>query len=332
MYVYITDQGAVISRRRGRIVISKYGQILSSIPEKKITKLCLMGNISLTTHAIHFFLDYGIDVIFMTQFGRYRGKLYKEEYRNVLLRLGQYEKAKDELFQLKMAKSIVAGKLKNYQDYLFWKRKNTTKGALSQEIASIRSIIEKIDNAKDINNVRGLEGIGTKFYFSGLKKLIKNPDFVFTKRIAHPPKDRINSLLSFGYSMLYNEVLAAMNNVGLDPYFGNLHTVEISKKSLLFDMVEEYRCLVIDDFIIKLVNRNEVNKDDFEEVEKDVYHFTHSAMKKFLSKYERVLSEKRKYHLDDENNFIRIIFEKQARQYARVILGDAQHYIPYKKI
>jgi len=117
--------------------------------------------------------------------------------------------------------------------------------------------------------------------------------------------------------------------VGLDPYLGNLHTIDISKKSLLFDLTEEFRCIIVDNFVINAINRNEFTPKDFEEKDEGVIHFTKNAIKNFISKFEERLNTKMRYHLDDEENYIRTIFEKQARHYARVVLGEDEQYIPF---
>jgi len=332
MVLYITEQGAVLSKNEGRLVISKNGESILEIPLKKIEKINLLGNISLTTQIINYFLDNGVDVIFMTQHGKYRGKLYTDGDWNVFLRLKQYEKSSDENFRLKMSKSIVHGKLRNYYDFLLSRSKKMPKGALSRQLASIRNVMEKIDTAKDVDEVRGLEGVGSRYYFEGFAKLIRQKQFNFSGRTAHPPKDPINAMLSFGYHFLYNEVLAAINAIGLDPYFGNLHTVDISKKSLLFDLVEEFRCIVIDTLILNIINRQEITIQDFESIEENVVHFTDDALKRFISKYEEYMSQKMKYHLDEEENYIRTIFQKQARHYARVVMDEEEEYIPFYKM
>lgn len=95
MILYITEQGSMLSKELGRLVISKQGNIVSEIPLKKIEKVNLMGNVSLTPQILNYFLDNKIEVVFMTQYGKYRGKLYTNEYRNVMLRLKQYERSMD---------------------------------------------------------------------------------------------------------------------------------------------------------------------------------------------------------------------------------------------
>ena len=329
MILYITEQGSTLSKKGNRVIIMKGKQKIDEIPLRKIEKINLLGNIGLTTPVISFFLKNEIEVVFMSRYGKYKGKLYREDYRNVKLRLSQYEKSKIVEYQIKMSRDIVRGKLQNYYDFLNKKKKHIVSGKLGKQTASLRIIIEKLDNVNEIEKIRGLEGIGSKIYFSGYKELIKNPDFRFQKRIAHPPKDRINALLSFGYSRLYNEVEAAMNAVGLDLYFGNLHTLETSKKSLLFDLVEEYRVL-IDQFILNMINRAEIKKEDFEIEEKDVVNMTKDGLKKFIWKYEMLLKQKRLYEIDGEQNLLRTIFEKQSRQYAQVVKEEKKEYQSFK--
>ncbi|HEY8542088.1 MAG TPA: CRISPR-associated endonuclease Cas1 [Pseudothermotoga sp.] len=329
MILYITEQGVVLSKELGKLIISKQGDTINEIPLKKIEKVNLMGNISLTPQILNYFLENKIEVVFMTQYGKYRGKLYTNEYRNVILRLKQYERSNDQSFKFKMAQSIVIGKLRNYYDFLSNKSKNLPRGTISEEIAALRKIIEKTRGSTNIEQIMGLEGIGSKYYFQGFAKLFKSDEFKFEKRIAHPPKDPVNAMLSLGYSLLYNEIEAAMNAVGLDPYLGNLHTVDISKKSLLYDLTEEFRCIIVDNFVINAINRNEFTVNDFEEKEEGIIHFTKDAIKRFIDKFEERLNSKMKYHLDDEENYIRTIFEKQSRHYARVVLGEEEQYTPF---
>ncbi|ABS61469.1 MULTISPECIES: CRISPR-associated endonuclease Cas1 [Fervidobacterium] len=329
MTIYVLEQGTVLAKKDGRMIITKAKQVLDEIPLKKIERINLLGNITLTSQMINYCLDNKIEVIFMTQHGRYRGKLYTDEYRNVLLRLKQYERATDKQFQLEISKSIVQGKLQNYYNFLTQKSKNLPKGLLSEERAGIRTVIEKVNKAKTVDEVRGYEGIGSKIYFSGFKKCIRTEELTFNGRTAHPPKDEINAMLSLGYYFLYVEMLLAINAVGLDPYFGNLHTIDVSKQSLLFDLVEEFRCVIIDNFVLNLINLKTIKKEDFEKRENDIYYFTKDGMKKYITEYEQMMKQKLKYHLDSEENYIRTIFEKQARHYARVVLGDEEKYQPY---
>ena len=233
MIAYIVEQGSMLHKEAGRIVVRKGSEIIDAIPIRNVEKINLLGNIGLTTPLMGYCLENEIDIIFMSMSGRYKGRLYKDEYKNVNLRIKQYKKHFDEEFRLETAKNFVKGKLLNSYDFIEKKSRERLKGEMGVALAGIRKAIEGLEKSKTIDQVRGYEGVGSRFYFLGIKKVIKNDDFKFKKRVAHPPKDRINSLLSLGYTFLYNEVLLAMNSVGLDSYFGNLHEPTTAKRALL---------------------------------------------------------------------------------------------------
>lgn len=330
MILYVIEQGAVLTKEAGKIAVKKEGRNIGETPIKNIEKINILGNIGLTTPLISYLLENNIEVTFMTEYGRYRGRLYKDEYKNIKLRLKQYERFYEEKFRIKTAKLIVEGKLKNSYDFIEKKSRERLKGEMGKSLAGIRKAIESLEKSETIEQLRGFEGIGSRFYFEGFKKVIKNEKFYFERREPHPPKDMMNSLLSLGYTFLYNEVLGAMNSVGLDPYFGNLHEPEMGKRALLFDMVEEYRAVIVDEFILKAVNRNEINESDFEKDEEGILKMTREGMGKFIEKYENSMKNKYINHIDGEENYIRTIFEKQSRMYARYVTGEEEIYTPFR--
>jgi CRISPR-associated protein Cas1 len=88
-----------------------------------------------------------------------------------------------------------------------------------------------------------------------LGQLIINPAFNFSLRHRQPPTDPVNSLLSFGYTLLFNNILSLIIAEGLSPYFGNLHYGEKPKPYLAFDLMEEFRSLIVDPLVLKIINK-----------------------------------------------------------------------------
>ena len=95
------------------------------------------------------------------------------------------------------------------------------------------------------------------------KGLIRNPDFTFNGRNRRPPRDPVNALLSFVYTLLTNEVQSAITAGGLDPYLGALHEIDYGRPSLACDLVEEYRAFLGDRMVLGLINRKTISPDDF---------------------------------------------------------------------
>jgi CRISP-associated protein Cas1 len=66
--------------------------------------------------------------------------------------------------------------------------------------------------------------------------------------------DEVNSLLNYGYGILYSQVWGAVLNAGLEPFAGFLHVDRPGKPSLVLDLVEEFRQPVVDRSVIAYVN------------------------------------------------------------------------------
>jgi CRISPR-associated protein Cas1 len=60
--LYITEQGAVISRTGERLVIRKGQTVLQELPAVQVDQIVILGNASLTAPTVPFLLDKGIDV------------------------------------------------------------------------------------------------------------------------------------------------------------------------------------------------------------------------------------------------------------------------------
>ena len=175
------------------------------------------------------------------------------------------------------------------------------------------------------------------------------------KRTRRPPTDPVNAVLSLGYTFLFNELMGAVSMVGLDPYFGALHTVEYGKPSLVLDLMEEWRPVLIDTLILSLFNMNVITNADFtvlspspdgerledETLEKDILdkdkpstllRLTKDGLRKFIAQYERKIRQKIKYHLTGKSLSYRDCIREQIRHFARYLKGEDPEYkpVPFK--
>jgi CRISPR-associated protein Cas1 len=197
-------------------------------------------------------------------------------------------------------------------------------------VAGQGKCLSQLEGANDIGSVLGIEGFASTLYYSAFKTVLKQ-DLGFRARVRRPPRDPVNSLLSFGYTLLVYGVQAAIRTVGLDPFLGFLHSTEYSKPSLALDLMEEFRPIVIDSVVLKVVNSRILTQEDFEpSVERDgMVRLTQEAIKKFLYHYEeRVQTTVTDPNTNTKANYRRC-FELQARQIARIITGKQGVYQPF---
>ena len=111
--IYIKEQGTVVRKKGGRIAIEKNSGILMEFPVSNVERIALIGNVQLTTQALHFLLKQGIDISYYTYGGQYLGQTAAESSKNIFLRFSQYELYNDEKRRLDFAKTIVSNKIDN---------------------------------------------------------------------------------------------------------------------------------------------------------------------------------------------------------------------------
>ncbi|NWH06428.1 CRISPR-associated endonuclease Cas1 [Desulfobacter latus] len=261
--IYVVEQGAYIRKKGDSLDIVKKNQVMESLPAKGLEKLVLTGYISLSGPVMDFLIKNRVETVFLTPTGRFRARLMIDEHKHVALRKAQYLKLEEPAFKLTLMKVIVAGKLHNTAIFLARRGRDYKEDRLGEAAAGLKALQSSLEKAETPDEVRGFEGAGARIYFSVFRFLIRNDRFFFNNRNRRPPKDPVNALLSFVYTLLTNEVISAIKTCGLDPYMGTLHEIVYGRPSLACDLVEEYRCLIGDRFVLNLLNRKMIRPEDF---------------------------------------------------------------------
>ena len=253
--LYVIEQGSYLTRSGDCLNIMKQGTILETIPAKGLNKLVLTGYVSLSGPVMDYLIRNRVETVFITPTGRFRARLMIDEHKHVALRKAQYINLSDPVFGMEVMKVIVQGKLVNMTSFLRRRGRDYGEIKLKSAAAAIKSLTASLSSANEAAVVRGIEGAGARIYFSVFNHLLRNPDFSFKTRNRRPPLDPVNALLSFVYTLLTNEVISAIKVCGLDPYLGALHEISYGRPSLACDLVEEYRSLIGDRFVLGLLNR-----------------------------------------------------------------------------
>ena len=261
--IYVMEPGSYLRREGSALHVVKDGKVVDHIPAEGLKRLILVGYINLTGAVLDFLIRRRVETVFMTPTGRFRARLGINEHRHVALRKAQYQQLNDSGFAARTAGLIVSGKICNMIHLLLLRGRQYDDQTLRNAAAGLRSIVNRLENAGDLDIIRGLEGAATRIYFQCFGRLIRNDKFTFNGRNRRPPLDPVNALLSFVYTLLTNEVTSAISACGLDPYMGALHEISYGRPSLACDLVEEYRAYLGDRLVLGLVNRKSVSPEDF---------------------------------------------------------------------
>lgn len=262
MVVYVHTQGARIVKEGKHLLVKKGNDIHHTLFLYKLSQLVLLGNIEISHAARVQLFRNEVDTVFLTKNGRYLGRFTGREAKNVFLRRNQFALAEDEAFGLDFAIRVVVGKLTNMATLLHRIRRSRNAAPAGREAARIQDLMDKLADVKGLDSLRGYEGRGSAYYFSGLGFGFVM-DLGFRKRVRRPPTDPVNSVLSLLYTFLMNRVYSAVKLVGLDPYVGYLHTLDYGRHSLVLDLMEEFRTIVADSLALSLFNLRILKQDDF---------------------------------------------------------------------
>jgi len=324
--LYLVYQGATLRKEQGRFLVQPPNQSTVEIPIAEVELVLVFGNIQLTTSAIAACLDAKIPVIFLTQMGEYKGQLWNSEFCDLVSEEAQWQRRLDVAFQLETARVIVWGKLMNSKQLLLRLNRKRQLEDVATAIAGITADLESVETTETLESLRGYEGISANRYFAALGRLITNEGFSLTGRNRRPPKDPVNSLLSFGYTLLYNNVLSLILAEGVNPYLGNLHRSDRKETHLAFDLMEEFRSPVVDTLVMTLVNKQTLKPTDFTWFDKDggVY-LTDMPKRIFLKAFEDRINELVSHPDVQAKVSYRRAIQLQIRRYKKSLLGETSY-------
>lgn len=264
--LYVTTPESYLSKDGDNVVISVNQQEVFRIPILNIEGIVTFGYMGASPGLMKLCADNGVALTFLSPHGHYIGRFQGPAHGNVLLRKKQYEVAADLECSLSLSRIFVAGKVMNYRTIMKrYLRDYGSNPDVEAAVARLSVLKDKILSSPNHDVLRGYEGDAANAYFEVFPHLIvaQNDSFVFNGRNRRPPKDPINALLSFVYTLLAHECSAALESVGLDPYVGFMHTLRPGRTSLALDLMEEMRAYMGDRLVLSLINRKQVSVSDF---------------------------------------------------------------------
>ncbi len=312
--VYVTRQGSQVGVDGGRITVymKDEGEI-ASFPMGQVDTINIFGNINFTTPFVARANEHGIVLNYFTQNGRYRGSFVPE--RNTIAEVRRCQYALSEKENLKIAKEIIRGKIRNSRTLLNRKDVSDTGKLSALEAGTAR--------ARDLDGLRGIEGEAAEIYFRLLNGCLAD-GWTFERRTRRPPEDHINSLLSLTYSMMKNEVLSALRQYNLDPFLGILHADRHGRPALALDLQEEFRPIFCDAFALRLINKAMLKHEDF----KMDNHLKDYAFKIYLEKFDEYMKEEFTHPRFGYTVSRRKAVRLQAILLRKAITGELKKYYP----
>jgi CRISPR-associated protein Cas1 len=302
-----------------RIRDAESGEIRQKVPILAIKDIVILGNIHLETGVFELIAEAPTPVHFLSVGGKYKASLVFDPGKNLFLRQAQFELTQHTARRVAFMSAVVLAKVRNSNKLLQRLR------------ASGRVSLPELTGL-DAEQIRGAEGAAARQYFSYWENpdVLKSNAFKWYGRHRRPPTDPVNSLLSLCSSLLHSHVHSFCNLNGLDPYVGYLHEAHYGRPSLVCDLVEEFRAPIIEQFVLRAVNRAEFVLEDFEEELGGAYKLSRSGFEKFFPKWSEHLA-KLPVIVDgsaEPTTWTRLC-ERQVRRFVQYLMGDRERYEPF---
>ena len=347
--IYITDQKSTLSRDGSNFIVLKDGTVVRTVDSSETEQIILTGSIRLTPSAINLITGKGIDTVFLTITGRYKGRIVSRDHKNIILRRAQMRKTDDEKFKETMVRKIVKGKVFNLRMLLRRRNREIKSPGVTRAVHQLRALLSSLDADHPVEKTRGFEGRASAVYFGCFGELITAGNFTFTGRNRRPPRDPVNAVLSFTYTLLMNKVLDAVQQAGLFPDAGFLHEDAYGRPSLALDLMEEFRPVLADTLVLRLINKQTIKLEDFyfnedafplpdenSEISRDGFDpkkypvlLTPEGRKKLLINWDRQLNTPVYYPRTGKRHTCKDIILEQARLAARHI-QEKDDYTPFQ--
>ena len=306
------------------------------VPLHHVGGLVCFGNVLVSPALMHRLADDGKALVFLDEHGRFKARMEGPISGNVLLRVAQHAAANDSDKTFAVARACVAGKLRNSRNLLLRGARESAQDnettQLQRAADDLAASLRAVAVAASLDTLRGIEGEAARTYFSALNLIVKpayRDTFRMDGRSRRPPRDRINALLSFLYSMLMNDCRSALEACGLDPQIGFLHALRPGRAALALDLQEEFRAVLCDRLALTLVNRGQIGSDDFDLREGGAVLLSDRGRRTVVGAWQERKQEEITHPLLDQKMPIGLLPLVQARLLARTLRGDDEAYLPY---
>jgi len=329
--VYVQASPARVRKRGETLVIQTEDGPETTARLIDTSHLVLIGAVEVTAPCLHELMRREIPVSWYSGGGWFLGHTIGTGHRNVELRTAQYRTSFDPAFCLRLARGLVASKLRNCRTLL--RRNARAERPPEAALGGLRRAARAAGEVKNLAELLGVEGNGAAIYFGEFATMLRGAGsgsggsedelerFAFENRNRRPPTDPINAMLSFVYAMLVRELTATLSAIGFDRYRGFYHQPRYGRPALALDVMEPFRPILADSVVITAINNGEVKPGDFIRAGR-ACALSPTGRRKLIAAVERRLAQEITHPVFGYRVSYRRLLEVQARLLGRHLMGE----------
>jgi CRISPR-associated protein Cas1 len=323
--VYVDRQGAMVRTRGDRLVVTDGEESLLRLNLRRVRQVVCYGRVGLTTPFLHKAVERGIEVVLLDPNGGLGGRLTPPLTSDPSSRRAQYRAADSPDGAQRIAAGFVSGKVRNMRVTLLRVARRTENPTAAEAALRLESIADKVERHPTIEELLGFKGSATRDYMQGLRGIL-DPEWGFEGRHRRPPPDPINSMLSYGYTLLCHEAIAALETAGLDPIVGFLHQHRWGRPALALDLMEEFRPITVDVAVWRCVSARQIRPEQFTNDPQSGCRMSDDARHTFIAAYERRMLTLVTHSGAGRRVSYRVALSLQAKALARSLVKPTEPY------
>ncbi|MDR2624587.1 MAG: type I-B CRISPR-associated endonuclease Cas1b [Methanobrevibacter sp.] len=309
---YLLSDGILKRKENTIYFVNEKGK--KPIPINKIYSIYAYGQITISSQVISLFAKTGISIHFFNYYGFYNGSFYpRETLLSGDLVVKQAENFLNHHKRIELAKLFVEGASKNIIKVLSYYNMDN----------NIKRVLSDLDNCKLITEVMNVEGRIRAEYYEKFDEILPE-NFKMEGRSRQPPKNMINSLISFGNSMMYSTTLTEIYNTQLNPTISFLHEPSERRFSLSLDLSEIFKPIFVDRLIFYLVNKSIITGKDFDQ-ELNCCLLNDKGRSKFVQEYNKRLEKTIKHRELNKKVSYRRLIRLESYKLVKHILGTKKY-------
>lgn len=332
--LYVTGFALTVAKSDQLLEVREKGQRIQQVRLGEVSQVNVYGQVTVTGGAVQALCAAEKPLAHFSFGGWFSGLTHGLGLKNVFLRIAQFRRADDEAFGVRLARDIVATKIRNQRVLLQRNHVEPPRAVLDR----LKVLAERAQRADSLEELLGVEGTAARLYFEQFAGMIKAddhvdeavwPSFQFEHRNRRPPKDPVNALLSFAYSLLVKDLTITCYAIGLDPFVGFFHQPRFGRPALALDLMEGFRPLVAESAVLTAINTRMVTPKDFVRAGQAV-SMSPAGRKGLIRAYEQRMDHLVTHPVFGYRVSYRRVLEIQGRLLARVLTSEVPRYLGFE--
>lgn len=331
-HLYLVESNVKVGFNDGQLVVTNLGDGSERrTPFACIEGISVFGMAQLSTRLVRECIASNIRISYYSEDGHYFGSTCSSDHINPARQKLQVLLTDDDGFCLEWSRRIIQAKITN--SIVLLESMRGLCDLAEEDIRGLRHSLDSLRYAETVDMVLGFEGNAAKAYFKCLSRAVLPEGFRFSGRSSRPPKDPFNSMLSFGYSTFYRNIIGAIERHGLHPFFAFMHKLRSGHAALASDLIEDLRAPLVDRTVLSFVNSGEVSVDEFSLGNGGGIYMQRGAMRRLTKMLSQVIVRGQPFFAayGDENAYgFQVMLDKKLSSVIEAIENrDATLYRPF---